>query len=390
MRARNVKNSPNGVQQFAHDSFNFSSHMTSAPVLKSSTNNNAKVANESFGELTSRDRFLRACNCLPVDRPPVWLMRQAGRCLPEYRALKEKHTFVELVQSPELATEVTLQPIRRFNFDAAILFSDILVIAEALGQSYRFGEKGGIEMDFLLKSAGDIDQLSVEAVSERLQYEVKALQLIKKALNGKNALIGFAGSPWTLANYMLEGSAKEFTKAKALFYSDHALFCRLLQKITDAVTIFLKMQIDAGADVVQIFDSNGGVLSDSMFDAASGQWMQQIVAALKKEVPVTVFSRGSNGSWDSLVRTGANVLSVDWTMNLRAVRDSLPANVGVQGNLDPFLLNTNPQVVAAESNRLLNQMRGAHGFIFNLGHGVPPTSTLENIEALVTTVRNFK
>ena len=367
-----------------------SSHMRSAPVSTSTRPEQVSLANEEFGELNNRERFVRTCNCLPVDRPPVWLMRQAGRCLPEYRALKEKYTFVELVQSPELATEVTLQPIRRFDFDAAILFSDILVVAEALGQSYRFGDAGGIEMDFLIKSAAEIDQLSVGAVEERLNYEVKALDLIKGALAGKTALIGFAGSPWTLANYMLEGSVKEFTKAKALFYSDHALFCRLMDKITDAITVYLQMQIKAGVDAVQIFDSSGGILADSMFDAASGQWMRKIIAALKRQVPVTVFSRGSNGSWDSLVRTGAQVLSVDWTMNLHEVWGLLPNNVGIQGNLDPFLLNTTPQVVAAESQKLLEEMRDSRGFIFNLGHGVPPTAKLENIEALVTTVRNFK
>ncbi len=364
--------------------------MTNAPLSTSTDRKTIPVAAETFGDLNNRERFIRACNCLPVDRPPVWLMRQAGRCLPEYRALKEKYTFVELVQSPELATEVTLQPIRRFDFDAAILFSDILVVAEALGQSYRFGDAGGIEMDFLIKSSAEIDQLSVAAVEERLSYEVKALNLIKTALAGKTALIGFAGSPWTLANYMLEGSVKEFTKAKALFYSDHALFCRLMDKITDAVTVYLQMQIDAGVDAVQIFDSSGGILADSMFDAASGQWMRKIIAALKRQVPVTVFSRGSNGSWDSLVRTGAQVLSVDWTMNLHEVWGLLPNNVGIQGNLDPFYLNTTPQVVAAESQRLLEEMRDCRGYIFNLGHGVPPTAKLENIEALVTTVRNFK
>ena len=216
--------------------------------------------------LTNRQRFLNACHCRPVDHPPVWLMRQAGRALPEYRALKEKHSFLELVQTPELAAEVTLQPIRRFDFDAAILFCDILVVAEGLGQRYQFRDRGGIEMEFLLKSAADIDRLEVEAVTERLQYVAKALPLIKSALGGRTALIGFAGSPWTLANFMVEGGGvKEYTKAKALFYSDPPLFARLLEKLTQAVTAFLQLQIDAGADAVQIFDSLGGVLSDGDF-----------------------------------------------------------------------------------------------------------------------------
>jgi uroporphyrinogen decarboxylase len=387
------------------------------------------------GALTNRQRFLNACACRPVDHPPVWLMRQAGRALPEYRALKEKHTFLELVQTPELAAEVTLQPIRRFDFDAAILFCDILVVAEGLGQRYQFRDKGGIEMEFLLNSAADIDRLQVEAVTERLQYVAKALPLIKTALGGRTALIGFAGSPWTLANFMLEGGGvKEYAKAKALFYSDPPLLARLLEKLTKAVAAFLQLQIDAGADAVQIFDSLGGVLSDGDFAAASGRWIRQIVGSLKAptresahvesvsptegtdpsprpsplrkgrggndgsaaaqvgsgQAPVIVFSKGTHGCWDELVATGAQVLGVDWNVRLADVGARLPARVGVQGNLDPFLLSTTPEAVAVETGRILQDMQGRPGHIFNLGHGVPPNAKLENIESLVRAVRSFK
>jgi uroporphyrinogen decarboxylase len=342
--------------------------------------------------LTSRQRFLNACHCRPVvDRPPVWLMRQAGRALPEYRALKEKYSFLELVQTPELAAEVTLQPIRRFGFDAAILFCDILAVAEGLGQRYRFRDRGGIEMEFLLKSAADIDRLEVAAVTERLQYVARALALIKAALNRQTALIGFAGSPWTLANFMLEGGGvKEYSKAKALFYSDPSLFARLLEKLTAAVTGFLQLQIDAGADAVQIFDSLGGVLSEGEFAAASAGWMKQIIASLKGKTPVIVFSKGTHGNWEELVATGAQVLGVDWNLRLADVAARLPARVGVQGNLDPFLLTTRPGVVAAETSRILQELRGRPGHIFNLGHGVPPQAKLENIESVVSTVKGFK
>lgn len=351
---------------------------------------NAAAKRES-AVFSNRERFLNACHCKPVDRPPVWLMRQAGRCLPEYRKLKETYTFVELVQNPELAAEVTLQPIRRFDFDAAILFSDILVIPEALGQRYKFREQGGVEMDFRLESARDIEKLDVNAVEERLQYAVKALRLIQKELAGKTALIGFAGAPWTLANYMLEGgSAEEFTKAKGLLYSNPKLYNQLLEKISDAVTRFLQMQIDAGADVLQIFDSNAGVLSATSYESASGRWIQRIIERLGGKVPVIVFARGANGCWDTLVRTGANVLSVDWTMDLHEIWGLLPYDVGIQGNLDPYLLNTTPSIVSAEASRLLNDMRNCAGHIFNLGHGVPATAKLENLEALVNTIRNFK
>jgi uroporphyrinogen decarboxylase len=342
-------------------------------------------------QLTNRQRFLNACRGRPADHPPVWLMRQAGRALPEYRALKQKHSFVELVQTPELAAEVTLQPIRRFDFDAAILFSDILVVCEGLGQRYQFRDQGGIEMEFLLKSAEDIDRLEVEAVTERLQYVAKALPLIKSALGGRTALIGFAGSPWTLANFMIEGGGvKEYAQAKALFYADPPLFAHLLDKLTRAVSAFLQLQIDAGADAVQIFDSLGGLLSDGNFAAASARWMKQIIATLKRQVPVIVFSKGAHGNWDELVDTGAQVLGVDWNVRLAAVGAKLPKQVGVQGNLDPFLLSTTPEVVAAETRRILSEMRGRPGHIFNLGHGVPPNAKLENIESLVGAVRSFK
>jgi len=256
--------------------------------------------------LSSRQRFVDACHCRPVDRPPVWLMRQAGRALPEYRALKEKYSFLELVQTPELAAEVTLQPIRRFDFDAAILFSDILVVAEALGQRYQFRDEGGIELEFTLNSAADIDRLEVEAVIERVQYVARSLRLIKPALAARTALLGFAGSPWTLANYMIEGGGvKEYSRAKGLFYSDPQLFSRLLEKLTRAVTELLQVQIDSGVDAVQIFDSLGGVLSESSFAAASARWMKQIITSLNRQVPVIVFSKGTHGNWDELVGTGA-------------------------------------------------------------------------------------
>ena len=318
-------------------------------------------------------------------------MRQAGRALPEYRALKEKHSFVQLVQTPELATEVTLQPIRRFDFDAAILFSDILVVAEGLGQGYQFRDEGGIAMDFLLASAADIDRLEVNEVTSRLQYVAKALGLVKGALGQRTALIGFAGSPWTLANFMIEGGGvKGYTKARELFYSEPKLFGRLLEKLTRAVSLFLQLQIKAGADAVQIFDSLGGVLSDGNFWAASGVWMKHIIESLNGSAPVILFSKGTHGNWKELVATGARVLGVDSNVRLAEVRDRLPESVAVQGNLDPVVLSTRPDIVAAETRRILGEMRGKHGHIFNLGHGVPPGAKLENVQELVNTVRGWQ
>jgi uroporphyrinogen decarboxylase len=338
--------------------------------------------------LTNRQRFLNACECLPVDRPPVWLMRQAGRCLPEYRALKENYSFLELVQTPELAAEVTLQPVRRFDFDAAILFSDILVVAEAMGQGYHFREKGGIEMEFPLRTAEDIERLQPEAVIERLQYVAHALPLIKTALGSRTALLGFAGSPWTLATFMLEGgSTKEYTRARDLLFRDPGLFDVLSEKLTRAVTSFLQLQIDAGVDAIQIFDSLAGVLPGNAYEGASARWIRQIVSALEGAVPVIVFAKGCHSNWGALVDTGAHALGIDWTIRLADLRTRIPAAVAIQGNLDPFLLTTTPQIVAEETQAILNEMRKRDGFIFNLGHGVPPSAKLENIEALVATVR---
>jgi uroporphyrinogen decarboxylase len=315
-------------------------------------------------------------------------MRQAGRALPEYRALKEKFTFLQLVQSPELAAEVTLQPIRRFGFDGAILFSDILVVCEGLGQGYKFREEGGIGMDFAVRTAADVDKLDVDAVVGRLQYVAEALKLIRAQLGAKTALLGFCGSPWTLANFMVEGgSSKDFHGAKSMFYTEPKLYNRLCEKLAEACTRYLQMQIDTGVDAVQIFDTLGGTLAANSFQEASGRWIRQIVASLKGNTPVIVFSKGTNGNWDDLVATGANALGVDWTVKLSDVAARLPKNVAVQGNLDPYLIQSTPDAVATETRRILADMKGRPGHIFNLGHGVSPGTKLECIQALVDTVR---
>ena len=341
--------------------------------------------------MTNRQRFLDACHCRVVDRPPVWLMRQAGRALPEYRELKARHDFLELVRTPALAAEVTLQPIRRFDFDAAILFSDILVAAEGLGQGYQFREGGGIQMDFPLRERSDIERLDAAAVPERLSYIPDALRLIKQALGEKTALIGFAGSPWTLANFMLEGgSAAKFTRAHDIFKTQPEVFLPLIRKLTATVTTLLQMQITAGVDAVQIFDSLGGLLPPNDFRAASADWIKQIISGLDNAVPVIVFSKDTHNNWDTLVDTGANVLGIGPRRRLADVRKLIPASVGLQGNLEPSLLAATPGEVTAGTNLILDEMRGARGHIFNLGHGVPPDAKLENIYALVETVKNFK
>ena len=360
---------------------------------------------------SSRGRFLAACRCQKTDRPPVWLMRQAGRALPEYRKLKESYSFVELVQNPELASEVTLQPVRRFGFDAAILFSDILVIPEAMGQAYRFRETGGVVMDFAVQSRADIAKLSAGQVCEKLQYVDKALRLVRKELGDQTALIGFSGSPWTLATFMMEGgSVPNYSRALALFREDPKTYFALAEKLAIAITAYLRMQIAAGVDALQIFDSHGGHLAPTEFQEASGRWMQEIVSELKEggadsplpadgahgvtrptNVPVIVFSLGTHGNWSDLINTGANVLGIDWQTSLTEARGLIPEGVGLQGNLAPSLLsNATPDVVARETRLVLEAMRGRAGHIFNLGHGLTPGAKLENIAALAETVKNHR
>jgi uroporphyrinogen decarboxylase len=362
--------------------------------------------------ITNRQRFVNACHCRPNDRPPMWLMRQAGRALPEYRQLKEKYTFVELCQNPELAVEVTLQPVRRFGFDAAILFSDILVIPEALGQTYRFKETGGVQMDFAITSKADIEKLSVAQVCERLSYVEQALRILRRELGEQTALIGFTGSPWTLATFMMEGaSVPKYSRALALFREDPKTYYALAEKLTEAVTAYLKMQIATGIDALQIFDSHGGHLAAGEFQEASGRWMREIVSAIGAPAsgparsnytpqhagsetgapPVIVFSLGTHGNWPDLINTGANVLGIDWQTDLAEARKIIPAHLGMQGNLSPALIaEGTPEVVAAETRKILETMRGRPGHIFNLGHGLTPGAKLENIQALVDTVRGVK
>ena len=337
-----------------------------------------------------RERFLAACHCERVDRPPLWLMRQAGRALPEYRELKRTRSFLDLVRTPELAAEVTLQPIRRFTFDAAILFSDILVIAEAMGQPYGFRETGGIEMAFAIRSASDIDRLETSAVRERLGYVAGALRLVKRELGGQTALIGFSGAPWTLANFMLEGgSCPHFTRARALLEHDPELYHELARKLATAVGEYVLMQIEAGAEAIQIFDTLAGTLGDRPYIEASERWLREIIARVEGRVPVILFAKGIHQSWPALVETGADVLSVDAAVRLPDLRRHLPPQIAVQGNLDPAWLRSTPGQVREATRVLLESMRGSRGYIVNLGHGVPPDAALENIEALAETVRGF-
>jgi uroporphyrinogen decarboxylase len=338
-----------------------------------------------------RERFLKTCRREAVDRPPMWMMRQAGRSLPEYRELKANRSFTELVQDPQTAAEVTLQPVRRFGYDAAIIFSDILVIPEAMGQSYRVLDKGGVSLDFAIESQADVDKLNVNAMSDKLAYTIDAIRITRKELGDETALIGFGGAPWTLATFMLEGgSVREYTRARSLFYRDRKLFDALMEKLTDATVVYLTAQIEAGVDAVQLFDSHAGMLSPNNFWEASGKWMKQVIDQLPKDTPKIVFGRGLHHNWNELVNTGADILGVDWLIELSKVNTLVPTTVGLQGNLDPAVLLAGPEAAAKETTRVLDQVNGRPGYVFNLGHGVPPTADIESIEAVTRTVKEYQ
>ncbi|MGJ8652360.1 MAG: uroporphyrinogen decarboxylase [Opitutaceae bacterium] len=341
--------------------------------------------------MTPRERFLAAAHCQPVDRPPIWLMRQAGRYLPEYRELKAQHDFVTMVRTPELAAEVTLQPLKRFPLDAAIIFSDILVIPEALGQGYHFREQGGIGMDYLLDSPEKITALDTTKITERLSYVADALSLTRSKLGEDTALLGFCGSPWTLACYMVEGgSAKDFIAIKKLAWEQPDQFEALMQKLTNAIVEYLHMQIDAGADAIQIFDSWGAICPAIHYEAWSLRWIHHIINEVKKRVPVILYAKGMGHKAADLMHTGASILSMDWTINMRRIRQSVNHGVAIQGNLDPITLTTNPETVRKEAIRVLDDAGKQPGFIFNLGHGMVPSAKIECVEALMEVVTGRK
>jgi uroporphyrinogen decarboxylase len=345
--------------------------------------------------MTSRERFLAACRCEPLDRPPCWIMRQAGRYLPEYRAIRAAHSFAEMVHDPELAAEVTLQPVRRFGFDAAILFSDILAVPEAMGVGYTLKEGEGIEMERRIESSDDVEALVSEDAElfARLGYVYDAMLHVRGELGSETALLGFAGSPWTLACYLAEGrgaTGGAFTRALLLADEDPSAFRLLMEKLSDVVALHLTLQLCAGADAVQIFDSWAAAAPSSRYGELSLKWIGHVVSLMPEGVPVIVYAKGVSTQAREIAACGARVVSVDHSADLRAVADALPVNAAIQGNLDPALMEGAPEAVKIATGRLLESMRGRKGFIANLGHGITPAARTECVAAFVEAVRNFK
>ena len=340
--------------------------------------------------MNSRERLLTACKMEALNRPPLWVMRQAGRYLPEYRAIKEQHSFTEMVKTPEIAAEVTLQPLKRFELDAAIIFSDILVIPEALGLPYSFRDKGGIEMSGKIETLQDIEKLDEHGITEKLKYVGDSLKLTREQLGNEKALIGFCGSPWTVATYMIEGgSSSDFFRAKSMLTEKPKLFHSLLEKITKASIEYVKLQIASGIDVVQIFDSWGGALSNDEFWDGSAKYMNQIVKAVGDNIPIIIFSKGSHDKINDLKNIGGNVYGVDSSVSISQFWDDLGGEFAVQGNLNPDFMSTTPEDVKEETLNILNKFGGRNGLIFNLGHGIKPDGKIECMQALVETIVNY-
>ncbi len=339
------------------------------------------------------DRFLRALLKQPVDRTPVWMMRQAGRYLPEYKATRaQAGDFMSLCKNPELACEVTIQPLDRFPLDAAILFSDILTIPDAMGLGLYFETGEGPRFRKTVRTSEDAEALPVVNTAQDLSYVTDAVSTIRRELNGRVPLIGFSGSPWTLATYMVEGgSSKDFRHVKAMMYSQPEVMHLVLDKLARSVIDYLNAQIEAGAQAVQIFDTWGGSLSDVCYQEFSLKYMQQIVAGLKREhegwqVPVILFTKGG-GQWlESMAATGCDALGLDWTTDLGLARQRVGNQVALQGNMDPSVLYASPQAIRAEVKRILESYGQGSGHVFNLGHGIHQFVDPEHAKAFVEAV----
>ena len=342
------------------------------------------------------DRFLRALLREPVDVTPVWMMRQAGRYLPEYRETRARAgDFMALCQNAELACEVTLQPLERFPLDAAILFSDILTIPDAMGLGLYFEAGEGPKFKKPVRTAADVEALTVPDPEKDLGYVMDAVRTIRRELNGRVPLIGFSGSPWTLATYMIEGgSSKDFRRIKAMMFDQPELLKHVLSVLADSVTRYLNAQIEAGAQAVQIFDTWGGVLSPENYRDFSLHYMDRIVKGLKREnegrkVPVILFTK-NGGQWlESMADTGADALGLDWTTDIGEARQRVGNRVALQGNMDPSTLYASPERIRQEVATILEKFGTGNGHVFNLGHGIHQYAEPEKAGAFVNAVHEM-
>ncbi|AUC22717.1 uroporphyrinogen decarboxylase [Polaribacter sejongensis] len=340
--------------------------------------------------MIKNDLFLRALKGETVDRPPVWMMRQAGRYLPEFQEIKKKYDFFTRCQTPELASEITVQPIRRYGMDAAILFSDILVIPQAMNIHVEMKPDFGPYLPNPIRTQKDLDSVIVPDIQDTLGYVMEAIKATKEKLNDEVPLIGFAGSPWTILCYCVQGQgSKNFDKAKELCFTNPVVAHSLLQKITDTTIAYLKAKVEAGVDAVQVFDSWGGMLSPVDYQEFSWQYMQQIIDALKDSTPVIAFGKGCWFALDEMSKSGASALGVDWTCSPKTARKLSGGNITLQGNFDPTRLFSPPEVIKTMVHQMINEF-GKDKLVVNLGHGILPNIPLENAKAFIDAVKEYK
>jgi uroporphyrinogen decarboxylase len=342
------------------------------------------------------DKLLRALLRQPVDYTPVWMMRQAGRYLPEYRATRARAgSFLDLCRNPELACEVTLQPLERFPLDAAILFSDILTIPDAMGLGLYFTEGEGPRFERPIRDASDVRRLAIPDMEDELGYVMDAVGLIRRELDGRVPLIGFSGSPWTLATYMVEGrSTKSFARAKAMAFDCPELMHELLAKLSEAVAAYLNAQVARGAQALMIFDTWGGVLTPRAFRELSLDYMIRILSRLTREeagrrVPVILFTKGGGNWLSQMAGSGCDALGVDWTLDLGDARRLVQDRVALQGNLDPCVLYASPERIREEVARVIASYGPGSGHVFNLGHGINPDVDPDRAAAMVEAVHSL-
>ncbi len=356
----------------------------------------ARSCKDTIMTKLKNDRFLRALLRQPVDMTPVWMMRQAGRYLPEYRATREKAgSFMDLCKNPELACEVTLQPLERFPLDAAILFSDILTVPDAMGLGLYFEEGEGPRFERPIKTAADVANLAVPDMEQELGYVMEAVRVIRRELDGRVPLIGFSGSPWTLATYMIEGgSSKDFRKIKGMLYNCPEMLHQILSITSAAVTEYLNAQIAAGAQAVMIFDTWGGSLSPDSYQDFSLAYMADIISGLTREVdgqriPSILFTKGG-GQWlEAMADTGPDALGLDWTTNIGDARRRVGNRVALQGNLDPAVLYAKPAMIERQVAKVLADFGKGSGHVFNLGHGIHPQIEPEHAGVMIEAVHRL-
>lgn len=340
--------------------------------------------------MIKNDLFLKALKGETVDRPPVWMMRQAGRYLPEFMEIRKKYDFFTRCQTPELASEITVQPIRRYGMDAAILFSDILVVPQAMNIEVQMKPNFGPYLPNPIRSVSDLDNVVVPEVESALGYVMDAITMTKEKLDDEIPLIGFAGSPWTLLCYCVEGQgSKSFDKARGFCFTQPEAAHALLQKITDTTIAYLKAKVRAGVNAVQVFDSWGGMLSPEDYQEFSWQYIQKIVDALKDDAPVIVFGKGCWFALREMATSGASAVGVDWTCSPKNARYLTGGNVTLQGNFDPARLLSPPEKIKEMVTRMINAF-GKDKYIVNLGHGILPNIPLENAKAFIDAVKEYR